>query len=53
MKKTVTIKEFTEELISRIDNAKSIECCKEEIKSLAAIAKENIGTLTIDVNWKD
>ncbi len=53
MKKVITIDQFTDELIKRIDNAKDIECCKEEIKKLASIAKNYIGDKNIEVNWKD
>lgn len=53
MKKTLTISEFSDELIERIEKTKDIQCCSEEIKKLAAIAKESIGSQTIEVNWKD
>ena len=53
MKKIITIKEFHDELISRIDNNKGIDCCKAEIKKLASVAKEFIGDKKIEVNWKD
>jgi len=53
MKKIITISEFADELTKRIDNSKDIDCCSEEIKNLAAIAKESIGSQTIEVTWKD
>lgn len=53
MKKTVTLKEFADELILRIDSQKGIDCCKDEIKKLAAIAKQFIGDKQIEVNWKE
>jgi hypothetical protein len=53
MKKTITIAEFADELVKRIDSSKGIDCCSDEIKNLAAIAKESIGTQSIEVNWKD
>ena len=53
MKKKITIDLFADELIERIEKEKSIDCCKEEIVNLAKIAKENIGQMLIEVNWKD
>jgi hypothetical protein len=53
VKKTLKIKEFADELVKRIDDKKGIDCCKAEIKSLASIAKKNIGDLEIEVEWKD
>lgn len=53
MKKEITIRELTTELMARIDQAKGIECCKEEIKSLALLAKERMPDEKIVVNWKE
>ncbi len=53
MKKEITISEFSDELVKRIEEAKTIDCCKEEIKNLAAIAKTEIGGKKITVEWKD
>jgi hypothetical protein len=53
MKKEITIKEFADELKGRIDNAKTIDCCKEEIKMLAEMAKKFMGGEKITVEWKD
>jgi hypothetical protein len=53
MKKILTIKEFADELVARIEKNKGIDCCKEEIKNFAAIAKKYIGDKEIEVNWKD
>jgi hypothetical protein len=53
MKKILKIKDFTDELIKRIDEAKGIDCCKTEIKNLALIAKKHIGDNEIEVDWKD
>jgi len=52
MKKTITVSEFVAELIKRIDEHKSIDCCIDEIKNFALLAKNYIGEKTIDVNWK-
>ncbi len=53
MKKTISMKEFSDELIARIDKAKDIECCREEIRNLAAIVKKEIPDVKIEVNWKE
>jgi hypothetical protein len=53
MKKEISIKEFADELVSRIDNAKTIDCCKVEIKLLAEMAKKKMGQERITVEWKD
>lgn len=53
MKKNITISEFADELIRRVEASKDIDCCKEEIVNLAKIAKENIGDKKIEVNWKE
>lgn len=52
MKKKIKIREFTEELIRRVENSQEIECCKEEIVNLAKIAGEKLGEQLIEVNWK-
>ena len=53
MKKMITISRFADELIERIEKAKDIDCCKEEIRNLAEIARSKIGDERIEVNWKD
>jgi hypothetical protein len=53
MKKEITIKDFSEELVKRIDERKTIDCCVEEIKNLAQMAKKHMGDEMIEVNWKD
>ena len=53
MKKIISINEFSDELMARIDKSKDIECCKEEIRKLAAIAKKEIPGVKIEVTWKD
>ncbi len=53
MKKIISIKEFSDELMDRIDKAKDIDCCKEEIRKLALIVKREIPDIQIEVNWKD
>lgn len=53
MKKEISINEFADELMSRIDKAKTIDCCKEEIRLLAEMAKKKMGSERIMVEWKD
>ena len=53
MKKEITINEFADDLIARINKGKTIDCCKEELLLLAQIAKERIGDQKITVNWKE
>lgn len=53
MKKVISVNEFCDELVQRINASKNIDCCHEEIKNLAALAKEKIGDEKIEVIWKD
>ncbi len=53
MQKEITIKEFSDELVQRIDGSKGIDCCKEEIKKLAEMAAKSMPGEKILVTWKD
>lgn len=53
MKKIISISQFADELIKRVEQEKDIECCKEEIVNLAKIAKQSIGQQMIEVTWKE
>lgn len=53
MKKKITVKEFSKELVSRIDKARDIDCCKEEIKKLARLAAKKLPTEKLLVTWKE
>lgn len=53
MKKKITVAEFATELVSRIENNKTIDCCRDELINLASIAKKRIGHEMVEVNWKD
>lgn len=53
MEKRITVKEFARELMSRIDESKDIQCCREEIKRLAELASSRIPDETLLVTWKD
>ena len=53
MKKEIAISEFVKELLNRIEDAKDINCCKEEIQTFCEYVVEKIGDDKILVNWKD
>ncbi len=53
MKKEITLSEFADELKVRLNKGKTVDCCKEELLSLADIIKEKLGNEKITVNWKD
>ena len=53
MKKEITLAEFADELKTRLEVGKTVDCCKEELLTLADIIKEKIGDERIVVNWKD
>jgi hypothetical protein len=53
VEKEITIREFTADLMARIDESKGIDCCKEEIKKLARLAREHMPDEKIVVTWKD
>jgi hypothetical protein len=53
MKKEITIAEFADELKSRLEKGKTIDCCREELLTLADIIREKIGNEKIIVNWKE
>ena len=52
-KKIITVAALADELKSRLNSNKSIDCCKEELINLANIAKDKIGKEMVEVNWKD
>ncbi|MBI9102173.1 MAG: hypothetical protein JEY99_07150 [Spirochaetales bacterium] len=52
-KKVITIAEFADELKKRLNAGKTVDCCKEELLTLADIIKDKIGAEEISVTWKD
>ena len=52
-KKKITIAALADELKLRLNNNKTVDCCKEELLNLANIAKDKIGKEMVEVNWKD
>ena len=53
MLKEVPIKDFVAELLKRIEEAKDINCCKEEIQTFCQYVVDRIGDDKIKINWKD
>ncbi len=53
MLKEVTIRDFCKELLERIENAKDINCCQEELRTFAEYVVEKLGDDKIEINWKD
>ena len=53
MQKEITIREFTAELIERIDGEQGIDCCREEIKRFAELAASKMPDEKILVTWKE
>lgn len=53
MQKEITVKEFTAELVKRIDSDKGIDCCKEEIKRFAELAEQKMPEEKILVTWQE
>ena len=53
MKREITIREFVTDLLRRIDETKTIDCCKEEIKTIARLAMEKMPDEKIVVDWKE
>jgi hypothetical protein len=52
-KRTITVAELADELKTRLNNNQSVDCCKDELMNLAAIAKDKIGTEMVEVHWKE
>ena len=53
MEKEITLLEFADELIRRLQNGKTVDCCREELLRLAEILKKKLPEEKILVNWKD
>ncbi len=53
MEKEITIAEFAQELKARLNNGKTVDCCKEELLRLADIITDKIGSEKIKVTWKE
>ncbi len=53
MKREITIREFADELVERLNSDKTVDCCKQELLNLAAIVKDKLADHPISVDWKD
>jgi hypothetical protein len=53
MEKEITLSEFADELTKRLQDGKTVDCCKEELLRLAEILKEKLPEEMILVNWKE
>jgi hypothetical protein len=53
MEKEISLTEFAQELRTRLQEGKTVDCCKEELLRLADIISEKIGSEKILVTWKD
>ena len=53
MKREVTVKQFVADLMVRIETAKSIDCCKAELKQFAELAAKKMPDEKLTVEWKD
>ena len=52
-KKTITLKQFADELELRLKAGKTIDCCHDELIRLAQIVREKLPGETIEVDWKE
>lgn len=53
MEKVITMAEFAEELIQRLNQGKTVDCCKPELLRLAEFLKMKVPRETIRVTWKE
>jgi len=53
MEKVITISEFADELKKRLNDGKTVDCCKPELIRLADICSKKIGNEKIKVEWQD
>lgn len=53
MKKEVTVKQFVADLLQRIETAKTIDCCKAELKQFAELAVKKMPDEKLTVEWKE
>ena len=53
MEKTITLAEFAQELTQRLNDGKTVDCCKAELLRLADILKEKLPEEKILVTWKE
>ena len=52
-KRQITVAEFADELLDRLDKHKTVDCCREELMNLADLIKQKIPEEKITVNWQE
>ena len=53
MEKEITLAEFADEMVQRLNAGKTVDCCKTELIRLADILRDKIPEEKIKVNWVD
>ena len=53
VEKEITLAQFADELVQRLNAGKTVDCCKPELIRLADIVRRKIGREKILVSWKD
>jgi hypothetical protein len=53
MKREITVREFVRDLLARIEEAKTIDCCKPELRTFAELALQKMPDEKITVEWKE
>ncbi|MFH1812326.1 MAG: hypothetical protein ABIJ09_26555 [Pseudomonadota bacterium] len=51
--KKVRIRDFVDELLKRIEDKQTIDCCVDEIRTFARLVRDRLGDETIEIEWKD
>lgn len=52
-KRKISITQFADELEERLNNNKTVDCCKDELLNFASMARQKMGSEMIEVNWQD
>ena len=52
-KRQITVAEFADELLERLEKHKTVDCCREELMNLADLIKQKIPNEKITVNWQE
>lgn len=52
-KRKISVNQFADELVDRLNKNKTVDCCKEELVNFAEMARNKMGSEMIEVNWQD
>lgn len=52
-KRKITISQFADELENRLNENKTVDCCKDELMNLTEMARNKMGSEMIEVNWQE